>query len=91
MKKREKTYFAVDDGRTIADMSGLERTPLLLPHLPHRKRGEETVDTAHEDEFTPHERRAAIRGAMRAALLIALVFVGAGALLILALQLLWNP
>ena len=90
MKKREKAIYIADDGRTIADMSGLERTPLLLPHLPRRKRGEETVDTAHEDEFTPRERRAAIRGAMRAALLIALVFVGAGALLILALQFLWN-
>ncbi len=91
MKKREKPLYIEDDGRTIADMSGLERTPLLLPHLPRRRRGEDAAEETHEDEFTPRERRAAIRGAMRAALLIALVFVGAGALLILALQLLWNP
>ena len=88
MKKHEKPIYIEDDGRTIADMSGLERTPLLLPHLPRRKHDE--AASTSEDAFTPRERRAAIRGAMRAALLIALVFVGAGALLILALQFLWN-
>lgn len=89
MKKREKNLYAEDDGRVLADMSGLERTPLLLPHLPRRKHDADTVEKT-EEAFTPRERRAAIRGAMRAALLIALVFVGAGALLIFALQLLWN-
>ena len=37
MKKDD--FYEEDDGRTIADMSGIERQPTFLPHL-HRKRSD---------------------------------------------------
>ena len=40
---REKKIYSDDDGRVIADMSGIERQPLVLPRLKsaekkHRKK-----------------------------------------------------
>ena len=37
MKKDD--FYEEDDGRTIADMSGIERQPTVLPHF-HRKRSD---------------------------------------------------
>lgn len=37
MKKDD--FYEEDDGRTIADMSGIERQPTFLPHF-HRKRSD---------------------------------------------------
>lgn len=36
MKGQSKPPFEQDDGRTIADMSGISRQPLFLPRLPGR-------------------------------------------------------
>lgn len=84
-----------DDGRVIADMSGIDRPRLLLPRS--RRSADDTQKSASpsqgmegqnvsdrpwesESEFTPQERRMYMLGALKAALLIALAFiVGLGA------------
>ena len=79
-----------DDGRIIADMSGIERPRLLMPRITSKKsassqRGpeEQTVkerNWENESEFTQKERRMYMFGALKAALLIAFAFiVGLGA------------
>ena len=73
MRKKERIYED-DDGRTIADMSGIEPQPMLIPRIRRRR----------------DERNAAIGGALKAGLLIGGVFLIAGALAILAMQALWS-
>ena len=99
MKQRR---YEEDDGRTIADMSGVSRRSVFLPHFPESgeekagRRPEPDAEPENDNpwfrriEVTKQERNAAMRGALTAALLIALVFIAAGALLILLLQLYWN-
>ena len=70
MKKDD--FYEEDDGRTIADMSGIERQPTFLPHF-HRKRSDFSAPDAPRandrpwesaaGELTREERNAAIRGA----------------------------
>ena len=83
-----------DDGRTIADMSGLERQPMLMPRLPKRKKNSaapESSDAAQpEFQLTDEERHSYIGGALGAAALIGGIFIGAGAVVILLLTLLWH-
>ena len=98
MSGRARTY-ADDDGRTVADMSGVEPQPLLIPRIRKRRDRAELRepdvpapdDRPWEpgDTLTREERGAAVRGALKAGLLIALAFLAGGALLILAMQLLW--
>ena len=80
-----------DDGRMIADMSGIERPRLLIPRIGGRKSSTgQGYDSAqrelegqtakerpweNESEFTPQERRMYVLGALKAALLIALAFI----------------
>ena len=97
MKKDD--FYEEDDGRTIADMSGIERQPTFLPHF-HRKRSDFSAPDALRandrpwesaaGELTREERNAAIRGALKAGLLIAGVYILAAAALIVAMQLLWS-
>lgn len=79
-----------DDGRIIADMSGVERPRFLMPRITknksvssQRESEEQNVKERsweNESEFTPQERRMYVLGALKAALLIALAFiVGLGA------------
>ena len=76
-----------DDGHVIADMSGIERQRLFIPQIiGSRKRCSPATPSAGEDDrpwestLTPEERRITIMAAVKAALLIALVFiVGLGA------------
>ena len=85
-----------DDGRTIADMSGLERQPILLPRLPKRKK--ENAAATPEDagaqqpelQLTAEERRSYMAGAVGAGLLIAGIFIAAAAIIITLLLLLWH-
>ena len=79
MKKDD--FYEEDDGRTIADMSGIERQPTFLPHF-HRKRS----DFSAPDVPRANDRR----GALKAGLLIAGVYILAAAALIVAMQLLWS-
>ena len=92
MKKDD--FYEEDDGRTIADMSGIERQPTFLPHF-HRKRSDFSAPDAPRandrpwesaaGELTREERNAAIRGALKAGLLIAGVYILAAAALIVAI------
>ena len=85
-----------DDGRVVADMSGLERQPILLPRLPKRKK--ENAAATPEDagaqqpelQLTAEERRSYMAGAVGAGLLIAGIFIAAGAVIITLLLLLWH-
>ena len=84
-----------DDGRTVADMSGVGDQPsMFIPREWGRRRSlsddpsENSGDNA--PRLTREEKRTVIGAALRAGLLIALVFIAAGALLILLLQLIWN-
>ena len=67
-----KKQYDDDDGRTIADMSQVTR-PSLFGHLGEHKDGEEKKE--NEIKLTRGERFAAVMGAMKAGLLIALVYV----------------
>lgn len=80
-----------DDGRTIADMSGIERPRFLVPRTGSRESSTEQRSDSlqqepkeqavkgrfweNESEFTPRERRMYVLGALKAALLIALAFI----------------
>ena len=77
-----------DDGRTVADMSGLERPSLL--GLSPRRREEKPAQAKQDLQLDRSERRAMVRGALSAGLLIAGVFALSFALLILLLQLVWR-
>ncbi len=84
-----------DDGRTVAYMSGVGDQPsMFIPRGRGRRRSlsddpsENSGDNA--PRLTREEKRTVIGAALRAGLLIALVFIAAGALLILLLQLIWN-
>ena len=101
MARRRKVYDD-DDGRTIADMSGLAPQPLLIPGRPAgRKRKPappEEPDHApsdrpweeEQDLLSKEDRRLYILGALKAALLIALVFIVGLGLAIALLVLLWK-
>ena len=89
LKDDQKTEFE-DDGRVIADMSDVSRPNLLMPRIPGLSPSDIRKSPESGNGFSREERRAATRGALVAALLIALVFIVAGALLIFALQLGWN-
>ena len=80
--------FDDDDGRTVADMSGLER-PSLLGIRP-RRWAEKPAPAEQSVQLDRSERRAMVRGALSAGLLIAVVFALSFALLILLLQLVWR-
>lgn len=86
MARNRKTY-ADDDGRTIADMSGVTRRNLWEIRLPGDKRGisdpapdlsprEEKEDRPWDTsgQINREERRAYILGTLGAALLIGLPF-----------------
>ena len=78
--KKQKTYDD-DDGRTIADMSGVGRSGTF------RKPDDEE---APKEDYTSDQRKAAVGGALSAALLIAGAFIGAGAIVIALLTLIWH-
>ena len=97
MKKRDEFE---DDGRTIADMSGIVPQPTLLPRRskrqePLQQSGGERQELRQQSggeqpALTKQERRWAAVGAVRAVLVIAGVYLlGLGALLGI-LFLLWH-
>ncbi len=90
---REKKTYPDDDGRTVADMSGIERQPLVLPRLKKRGQPEQDgTDDASRPEvpLTEQERRSYVFGALGAALLIAAVFVIVFAVAIVLLLTFWK-
>ena len=82
-----------DDGRVIADMSGIERQPLLIPDISNIRKTKEdgegpdrmdTVNNARGPEHIDNEgRRAMIGGALSAMLLAGGIIFAAFALVIL--------
>ncbi len=89
--KKAKTYDD-DDGRTIADMSGVQRSSMFLPRS-LKKNGtfaEKEEEETDEPQYTNEQRRTALGGALTAALLIAGVFIGAGAIVIAILTFIWH-
>ena len=98
--RRNECIYEDDDGRTVADMSGIEPQPMLIPRI--RKRADR-ADFREPDapeandrpwdtsgELSREERNAAIGGALKAGLLIGLTFLVAGALTIIAMQTMWS-
>lgn len=91
--KKDKRVYEEDDGRTIADMSGVSRPNVFLPRLPPRRQDPKPASPPEpagwaapweEGGLSREERRWYILGALKAALLIALAF-GAGLGLIVLL------
>lgn len=91
---RKGREYDDDDGRTIADMSDMS-APGLMGHPRVDKpeeRAEERPQRPAWEQTTPSrkERASMIWIALGAALLIALIFLGAIALVIVLMQLLWS-
>ena len=93
-KKREE---AKDDGRVIADMSGIDAPSVFSPFSLSKKRREGEVPEPAEndrpwekDEMNPTERRMWALGALKAALLIGFAFLGGLALVIVLLLVVWR-
>lgn len=92
----KKRVYDDDDGRTIADMSGVERQPMFLPRLPRRDSPGPTRQEGPAEEerpweetgLSPEERRWYILGALKAAMLIALAFIVGLGLVVAAFYLL---
>ena len=95
---RKKRVYEDDDGRTVADMSGVERPNLLSFRMPPEWKAKKEPAASENSgderpwestELTPAERRAVVWGAIRAAALIALTFIVAfGAVIFLMTKLL---
>ncbi len=104
MKKKDKIdkkdkVYEDDDGRTIADMSGVDHPSSFLPRFPSGddgKSGHRDISSGEDDRpwenssLTKEERRAYILGALGAALLIGGIFIIVLGLLIWALLALWT-
>jgi hypothetical protein len=81
-----------DDGRQIADMSGLEHTGISSSYKIHRKRKQDASLCDNEEIKSPEyraETRAMLFSAMFAALAVAGIFLAAGALFILFCTKIW--
>ena len=91
MARRNKVYDD-DDGRTIADMSGVSGPSMFLPRRSGRKKPpmEQEESSSSEQEWDPKDRRIYVFGALRAALLIALVYAVGFVLIIGLLLLIWK-
>ncbi|MBE5038579.1 hypothetical protein INF35_12345 [Subdoligranulum sp. DSM 109015] len=94
MKKHEPFE---DDGRTIADMSGVEMPSLFLPRKPRQPGQDNTPrETSGQDrpweeqeELTAGQKFWVILGALKAALLIGSVYLVGLGLIILLMVLFW--
>lgn len=91
---RRKEY-PDDDGRSIADMSGVERPRLFSVPVRKKEQKDEEPDASAKPQWvnpassmSKADRRAFIWGALGAALLIALAFIAGLGLVILLITLL---
>lgn len=95
--------FDDDDGRIVADMSEVERTPLLVPRLGNPGSSSKRRDMAEPEEndaskaysqqpvsLDSEERRALIGGAVSAGLLVVGVLAAAFAGLIFLILHVWG-
>ncbi|MFR8548337.1 MAG: hypothetical protein ACLVEV_06920 [Lachnospiraceae bacterium] len=90
-----------DDGRTVADMSDVQRSifsgswrPVGGGHIPKNNAEQQEETRPHrpweDDSLTKEERRMYVLGAMKAALLIGMVYLVGGGVLIALLLARWN-
>lgn len=83
-----------DDGRVIADMSGVERPSLFGAGRPPRREGPRAEAPARRREpdvrLTTTERLWMALGALKAGLVVGLVYVVFLGLVIVALLAIWN-
>ena len=86
MRRREPFE---DDGRTIADMSGIAPQPTIVPRRKPRKEPE--TNSGERLELTRKEKRWAALGAMKAVLLIAGAYLLGLGILMGILFLIWKP
>lgn len=86
-----KRTYDDDDGRVIADMSGIERPRSLVPQTKREEPGRpaQSQDRSWESSFTPEERRMTVLAAVKAALLIGIVFIAGIGAVILLMVLFW--
>lgn len=77
-----------DDGRTVADMSGVERRSVLGGIITHS--GEQHNADKDAEVPTKEERLAYLKGVVAAVLLVTGIFIAAIGITILLLQLYWN-
>ena len=89
---RDRRQYEDDDGRTVVDMSGLDRPTLFGMRRPEDSRRREFQAPEEskpkrpweESGWNREERRAAMSGALASALLIAAAYIlGLGALIAL--------
>ena len=86
-----------DDGRTLADMSGVEK-PRLMSDLfqGERKSPGHSSDSGKNSPWSEHvnldseEKRAAVLGMLKAGLMIGLIYIGVFAGVIALLIFLWR-
>lgn len=85
MRKNQRKYE--DDGRTIADMSEVERPSLFVPRFPSENKPPHSnqQEPSTQPELSRREQWMFVLGALKAALLVALPFILGFALLILLL------
>jgi hypothetical protein len=85
-----KKYIFEDDGRQIADMSGIEKPNDMLGFIKHRPaRKNEKVPDYPDDPGYRQETRAILINALLAALAVAAIFLAATALFILFCTNIW--
>ena len=92
---KNKRIYDDDDGRTIADMSGVGAPSPVFGGYSERKARHEEVEKPHNSEMPPfdmtrQERKMYIFGALGAALLIAGAFIAGLGLAILLMVLAWS-
>ncbi|MDY2694643.1 hypothetical protein [Gemmiger sp.] len=81
-----------DDGRTVADMSGLDAHPMLRPGRKANRTPEPPNDRPWEQDtpWTFKEKLWAVLGVLKATLLIAAVYLAGLGVLLALLFLLWK-
>ena len=79
-----------DDGKTVADMSGLSRPGLFGQGIKRGKKDEPAQTDEPPLELTHGEKFAFIMGALKAALLIAFVFIAVLGLAIFIMTRIWR-
>ena len=89
MSMGRRKEYPDDDGRTIADMSDVQRQPMFIPRIP--KKAEENAPERKDDLYlTKKEKASYIFGTLKSALLIGAVFAAAFALLIILMLVVWE-
>ena len=83
-----KKIYDDDDGRTIADMSGIQRQPLMIPRFKKKEKPASESEAEREkpewekDELNRKQRGALIGGTLLATIVVLAIFAAVIALVI---------